>query len=134
MGLYSFIALISLATIAIDCFLYVTTMAKDMSRMLEDVKRNARVKNDRPRIMRQLCEFIEFHSSVQQLSDSITICQCVFHFFFVSNVNAGESRFSTDCTALYQPIFASVFLWSLVTITGSMLLIEMELKVQHLVF
>lgn len=82
MGLYALSALISLATIAIDCFLYVTTMAKDMIRMLNDVKRNTKVKNDRPRILGQICEFIEFHSSVKQLSNNSSICQIECHNSF----------------------------------------------------
>lgn len=90
MGLYAFIALISLATIAIDCFLYVTTMAKDMIRMLNDVKRNAMVKNDRPRILGQLYEFVEFHSSVKQLSNNSTICQMACHNSFHVKCKCGR--------------------------------------------
>lgn len=41
-----------------------------------------------------------------------------------------KNRYIKDDTALYQPIFASVFTWSLVTMTGALLMIEMELKVQ----
>lgn len=48
------------------------------------------------------------------------------------NLNLIENRYANDDTALYQPIFASLFAWSLVTMTGAMLMIEMELKVQYL--
>lgn len=76
-GMVAFSALIvtsCVVSLAIDCFIYVTAGTKDMIVMLEDVNKYAEFKNDRPRIFKQLCEFIEPHSELRQLSD------CNLHF------------------------------------------------------
>lgn len=46
------------------------------------------------------------------------------------NLNTIQNRFAHGDIVLYQPTFAALFAWSLVTMTGAMLMIEMELKVQ----
>lgn len=73
-GLCGLIVISSVVSLAIDCFIYVTSATKDMLRMLEVVNKYAEVKNDRPRIFKQLSEFIESHSELRQLSD------CGLHF------------------------------------------------------
>lgn len=75
-GMIGFSALIvisSLVSLAIDCFIYVTSATKDMIRMLEDVNKNAEIKKDQSRIFKQLCEFIQFHSDLRQLSNYIML-------------------------------------------------------------
>lgn len=68
-GLSALIVIASLVTLAIDCFIYVTSATKDMIRMLEDVNKNAEDQIERPKIFKQLCEFIQFHSDMRQLSN-----------------------------------------------------------------
>lgn len=67
-GLTGLLVISSVVTMAIDCFIYVTTATKDLIRMLEGVNRDAERAEGRPRIFKQLCEFIEFHSELRQLS------------------------------------------------------------------
>lgn len=66
-GLTGLIVISGVVSLAIDCFVYVTSATKDMLRMLDDVHKNAEIKEGRPRIFKQLCEFVEFHSELRQL-------------------------------------------------------------------
>lgn len=68
-GLCGLIVISGVVSLAIDCFVYVTSATKDMLRMLEDVHKDAEIKEGRPRIFKQLCEFVEFHSQLRQLSN-----------------------------------------------------------------
>lgn len=67
MGVYASMMICSLATLALSGYLYMITMTKDMMRLLEDLNKNATAKKYRSRVLKQLCEFIEFHSDVTQL-------------------------------------------------------------------
>lgn len=68
-GLCALIVITTLVTFAIDAYIYMTSTTKDMTVMLEELKKNAEIEENRRHVLKQLCEFIEFHSQMTQLSD-----------------------------------------------------------------
>lgn len=67
MGFQALIVIATMVTFAIDAYIYMTSTTKDMTIILEKLKYNAGVDENRPLILKQLCKFIDFHSQMIQL-------------------------------------------------------------------
>lgn len=82
-GLCALIVITTLVTFAIDAYIYMTSTTKDMTVMLEELKKNAEIEENRSRILKQFCEFIEFHSQMTQLSDVYNCANLIRQFIHV---------------------------------------------------
>lgn len=107
--------------LAIGCFLYGIAMTKCIKGSLFAVSQNAHAKPDR--ILKQLAEFTEFHSRVKQLSiifiNKKLSLQMSIHLLLI--------RLVRDFSDIYQGIITVLFLWSLVSMCGALLMIQIKL-------
>ena len=106
------------------------TLAKDMKGFLHSINVNVRNDGKREHILKRFIGFIQTHAANKGLS---TFDVKAFEFFKNSFQNI-QYFFSCVCfragrifSDIYQPLFAVLFAWSLGTICGSMLMIQMEI-------
>lgn len=84
-----------------------------------------------PRYSEQLANYINFHSSMRQLSKLENIftldsksAPIEFLINFYQQQKFDDFRLIDDCNGIFQPIFINNFTWSVITVCGSMLTIQ----------
>lgn len=89
------------------------------------VNTEAKTKGDRVQNLKSLTDFIQFHCELKKLSKWVYPSTLkLLHYWTNSN---SIFRLVLDFLDIYQPFIILAYTWSLVTICGSMLLIQMEL-------
>lgn len=109
----------SMANFGIGSYLYVMTMAGDIEGTLSRINESAKKKRNRISTVEKFTGFIELESTAKKLSPQshwhATLCNCKFFAF----------RLIEAFSELYKPMLAVLFLWSLITISGALLLFQM---------
>lgn len=113
---------------AFGFYLYTTAMTKCIQGSLFHINRSAQSKNNRKNIHEQLAEFIRFHSRVKQLSftenfDKFYLENYLHWIWNVDQSNSYVSNFSD----FFQHFLTLLFGWSLVTICGVLLKIQVDI-------
>lgn len=127
---YEFAIAAPLLSVPIASYLYGIALNKIIKGSLFAINRSIRAeKTDQFSFLKQIVEFIDVHSSANQLSESIIDCSFVLNIFdfFVYLFFRLISSFS----GLFQNFITIHFVWSLVTICGAMLMIQI-LSVQFI--
>lgn len=103
----------------------VATASKDIKIMLHKINKMAKTKKNLTRTLEHLTEFMEFHSDMKRL------VQFNFNQFYLNNICICICvlRLNNTFYEIYQPIIETLFLWSLLSMTG--VLVQMELAVQY---
>lgn len=127
--LYATMLGVCIIAFPVGSYLYVMAMVKCINKMLITINQLTKDHRKKYRIFQQLVEFIQFHTYVKQLSVS---CECEI-FFFTAVV-----KLIFFCSNLFRIIIAGfwdvfkhicnlLFIWSLVTVCGTLLLVQTEL-------
>lgn len=105
------------------------SLVEDMKRDLDTLKASARAKCARREILMKFCHLIELHSNEQQLSK--LACCCCSRPPVLINIKSGTSylfaRFVHDFFQLVKRKILILFVWSILTICGTMLMVQMEI-------
>lgn len=103
-------------------FLLSIALIKHTKRNIHVINKDINFRMRRLHTSEKLSQFIQFHATLKQLSFVWNFCllehwQSVFFYF---------NTFRTVCefSDIYQPIIMSLFLWCLMTICGTMLLLQ----------
>lgn len=110
---------------AFGFYLYTTAMTKCIKGILFHVNRSAESKTNRKMVHKQIVEFIRFHSRVKQLSKrGMKIIYIILKFlrFIVAN-----NSYASDFSDFFRGFIALLFSWSLVTICGVLLQIQVDI-------
>lgn len=108
----------------IGSFLIAITSTNEIKSVFIIVNEKLRLKSERSLALNRFTELVECHSMLKQLSklkisrkkDATAINQKLPVF-----------RLTTKFSGFFQPIFMAVFLWSLVTICITMLMLQMAI-------
>lgn len=109
--------------IGLGIFLLTLSVAEDINDDLISINKNAKNKKKRVLALKQLNEFVQYHSDAKQLSHEFL----KFKLLFKLNFESLLLRLAHDFSNLFQPIFTVVFTWSTITICISLLLIQIDL-------
>lgn len=111
--------------------LMLITMTRIIKEDLSGVNKSVKNNGNRFELMNLLTKCIDFHSIVKQLS----ILKCRWESSL--SINPVEPwfklhvfpfiRFVTEFSSVYEIVILIVFFWSLLTICGGLLLIQMEI-------
>lgn len=106
-------------------------LTRDVTAELKSLNDFAKIKKNRSMAMKQLCEFIDFHSTAKQFR-SFTSIKIIFLIFFrIESINCSLIllflRFVEDLSDLFQPFFMMFFALCLVLISSTMLFVQIEL-------
>lgn len=71
---YGLLFLASLVIFGMVTFFFANALIKDINGLLQTINKNAKVKKNRDRILKQLLEFIQYHSDVKQLCNHTFVC------------------------------------------------------------
>lgn len=111
---------------AFGCYLLGIAMTKLIKRSLFAIDQSICAKIDQQRILDQLAEFVELHSTIKQLC---TISVGNSHTIDIQHFNSHLIYFSliSDFSDIFEGFITILFIWSLVSICGAMLMIQMQL-------
>lgn len=109
---------------ALGFYLYTIAMTKCIKGSLFSINRNAQLKIKRKCIFKQLVEFIEFHSKVKQLSVLLKFFDKIFWKLLTSY--SLIISFISDFSDFFQHFLTLLFIWSLITICGVLLKIQID--------
>lgn len=106
--------------LAVGAFLYAVEMIKCVKDALLEFSQSKSDTNHK-RILKLLADFIEFHTREKELSN-----------FFVGQYKENKTfqfqmvdfRLFSDFSDIYQNILAILFIWSMITMCGAMLMIQ----------
>lgn len=134
MHLYMFdVAVISFE---VGCYLWLMEFVKDIQNETNLFNETVKFRENRSQILKkQLCDSIQFHSQVKQLSVFF------FQFYFKILINIPVLNISNDCLILHffksrlvhdisdiaQPMFTALFGWSITTIGITLLIVQIQL-------
>lgn len=114
-----------------SCWMFMT-FAKEIRQEWETANKLSEV--NQVKFKQHVHEFIEFHSSVKQLRKfRIFHFSPIFSMNVISKHNYVIFRFVAIYSDIYGLIITCYFLWSLLSICGSLLMVELEI-VEYLLF
>lgn len=118
---YVFILMACTLVISFGTFLFLIMTSKIIKRSLRSINKSAKQKHNRTSTLKELSQFIEFHSIVKQLSrlTSMFLKLFIIWSIFCSLVD--------DFSIFIQPILITLFLWSLVTLCNALLMIQIQM-------
>lgn len=110
--------------LAIGFYLYLIAMQKCIKQNLAAIERHIQSKTEQKFIRNQLIEYIQFDSKVKRWAHS--------KIFIKFNMNAflyccNYLRLINDFSDVFQHFITIVFIWSLVTICGALLMVQLTL-------
>lgn len=115
--------------LAIGSFLYGMALSKDIKMSLFYINRNARAEGDQSILLEQIVEFLQLHSSSKQLSKirmnnkSTIFLFLKIYLVCLSTIHRSIGTFSD----LFQHFITMQFVWNLVTISGALLMIQIQM-------
>lgn len=97
------------------------SMTKEIKRILHLVNDKAQAKkNQTNELMQLLSEYVDTHGISLQLTTNFSFVEFFLLFFYIF-------RLEHDFSDILQPIFMSLFTWSLFAISGALLMIQVEI-------
>lgn len=113
-----------LVAIAINSYFIVVAVAQNLRDDLESIGENAKNISDRTKMIKHISNFTRFHSYSKQLSDF-----CVYSLHIETNpkIFFMYFRLIDDFVGIFQPVFMVEFTWCLATISGTMLMFQVEI-------
>lgn len=122
--------LLDACTLALGCgaFLFAISISKEIKRILRSISQQTQTKENQLRELKTFfAEYISTHGLVKQLS-IISIFK-KYARMALSRIKAMNSFFRVehDFSDIFQPIIMSLFTWSLLAISGAMLIFQMEI-------
>lgn len=117
-----------LVALGFGSFLIAMASSRCLKGCLYSISQNTKPKANLKRVLGHFIEFIELHTHVKQLSE-----YNLWHI--LSNTQYMADSFTNfrlvrQFSYIFQPMLAALFLWSLVTICGALLIMQIEL-VEH---
>lgn len=111
-----------LISLKIGTLLFSIAITKDIKRSLHSINKMAKSNNKHAQIFIELTNFVEFHLKAKQLSIA---------YKAKFKINNNFTQFSSfrlvhGLSELFQPLYIVLFSWSISEISGSMLLIQLE--------
>lgn len=108
-------------SLAFGSFLLAIALINTIKRNICEINKDVQFKANRLQASKKLISFIEFHSTLKQLSNFwIFVCFAEDDLLFISKCCRTVREFSD----IYQPIIMSLFLWCLICICGTLLLLQ----------
>lgn len=119
---------------AIACGLFlIAIITKNVKNNLKSIDESAGADRNRSETVKLIADFIETHSFLKQLS-VFCVCAISFHASRIQNEPRLQFyRVTDDFSNIFQITLVVLFMWSLVTISSAMLLIQMQI-VQFIIF
>lgn len=114
--------------LAAGAYSYGIALSKCIKGSLFCINRSTLAKIDQSILLEQFAEFIDLHSSTEQLSENVVYFNensAVIWLFEPTHVLF--SRLISSFSGFIQHFITVVFAWSLVTICGAMLMIQIQL-------
>lgn len=116
-----FLVISCILTLGIGLFIFGLAFCDDIENDLNSIKE----KENRSKTVKQLSEFIRYHSESLQLIVFCFFFNLSFEFYLYSYTSF--RLINSDFSTIFQPIFLVLFLWSTITICSGMLVIQSEL-------
>lgn len=113
---------------AVGSYHFTMAMNKCIKMSLFGINQHSNAEVDRPILLGQLDELIELHSSAKQLSEMRFKINLSLEWH-TQNKDISSSfifRFISDFTNLFEIFITTLFVWSLVTICGALLMIQYQ--------
>lgn len=129
MTAYIFLYVGSITSLGIGAFLFLISGCRDVMCNLTSINKMAKSKRHHLKCLKHISAFIRLHSDMKQL------CDCNLNKFYFQNsfINGNRNffyccfRLVRDFSKFWQPIFLTLFAWSLISICGTMLMIQIEI-------
>lgn len=111
-------------SLGIGCYLFGITTANEIKSVFIIANKKLRLKSEHSLALKRFTELVELHSMAKQLSKLKTSCQ---KNAATINHKLSFSRLITNFSGYFQSIFMINFLWSLVTMCITMLMVQMAI-------
>lgn len=112
-----------LIALGIGSYLLIIATIKCIKGGLCHIAQNSNAKTNYTGLLEQFNEVIEFHSCAKQLSKTIFCSRDTNNHFILFSI----IRFIGDFSDLFQYLITMLFIFSLVTISGALLLIQHQI-------
>lgn len=123
-ALYYYILITVTISFPIGFHLHAVALSKDVECILKAINKNAKTKNKRLEVLKQIHDFVDLHSDLKQLSHSSD-------WSSAGVVNKSNLKFHcriiSEFSHIYQFIVTAFFGVSFVTICAVMLMIQVEI-------
>lgn len=120
---YEFTFLASMIIFAGGVALFLIAVTKDIHAILKSINDGAKNDKNRLHIARQLIRFVKLHCDSKQLSR----LKSIFFSIFRNIDRLYAFRPLNDLMQLFEPSLMIMFAWSIVTVSGAMLMIRIEM-------
>lgn len=130
---YVFSVIVCLVSVGIGFFSVVVLLARELRHTVKAMNNNAKSKDKRNQVIKQLPDFIQTYSTSHQLSIKLSaICHC--HNIFISIPNSLFYRVINNYLELYQPVYIVLYIFSIAAIGVAMLIVQMELVQYKMIY
>lgn len=125
---YFFLFVACMTCIGVESYIFAVSVTEDIKSLLKCMNRFSKPKKHQSKIKQQLFVYIRTHSTVKQLSDN---CESIIPIIFEYHPKSKfPHRLIEDFTRLFQPMLTLLVIWSLITMCGTMLMVQAEI-VRH---
>lgn len=122
---YAFVVVAAGAAFGTGGFLLAVSIIEDIKSILKSVNKDAKSRKNYSKTLNRFSDFIKIHSILKQLS-----CESHNSFFLDQRIITfyrNFARFIHGFVRIFQPMLVAIFMWSMVTICGTMLMFQVEL-------
>lgn len=130
---YGFLIITWLLTMLLGVFIIVIGLTGDLKSDLKLINESAKSKSKQFQLGKQLCDFVEFHSTSKQLSNFSWQLKVISHISYECGAIYCSNSFRSihDFAELVQPLLTMHFIVSFAVVCSTMLTIQVELVSIH---